>query len=452
MSDRAGFFERDITPKAPVYLAGFPSRRTPSEGVDDPLFLRIMALEDDARNRAALVTADLLKCPKDMAWRTKQWAEKTLGIPSSSLIINFSHTHCAPALFIQECYPHWAIDVGYVRELEQTIREGLTAAVRCLEPVRVRYGLHQAHFGVNRRAPDPERPGKVRLGQNPDGYYDPDMPVLSFHRPQDNGLKAIFYSYACHPTSKHANLVSADYPGELSRCLKDGLGENVVTLFGQGAGASIMTRFRCGTPEERASYARQWRDVAEEMGNFVRSNQMREIQLDIASAEHEFEIPCDMSKRLSEEELLEWADPSEPEIKRFVRPANREICRLWACGMLERFRTGTVPRGFVMHATRMRLAPDLQILALSGEVTAEIGRLVKDAEQDSETIFLGYCSYTDAYIPTSAMLPEEGHEATYSIYFHVRPAPFVKQIEEIILREIRTGTGFSRGSQDRSSG
>ena len=61
-----------------------------------------------------LVTADLLKLPRDMAWRTKLWAERTLGLPGAALIINLSHTHAAPALFPQTCYPQWGLDVDYV--------------------------------------------------------------------------------------------------------------------------------------------------------------------------------------------------------------------------------------------------------------------------------------------------------------------------------------------------
>ena len=102
---KAGFFEQDVTPTRPVFLAGYPSRAEPSEGADDPLYLRIVAVEGVMGERVVIVTADLLKFPKDMAWRTKAWAEAELGLPSANLVINLSHTHCAPALFYQECYP-----------------------------------------------------------------------------------------------------------------------------------------------------------------------------------------------------------------------------------------------------------------------------------------------------------------------------------------------------------
>ena len=436
MPDKAGFFVKDVTPAGPVYLAGYPSRNEPSVGVDTPLFLRIMALEDENGQRAVVVTADLLKFPKDMAWRTKRWAEEELGLPSSSLVINLSHTHCAPVLFHQMCYPQWALDVDYVRGFEENVREGIRGALGDLQPVRVRYALHQAHFGVNRRCPDPERPGKVKLGRNPEGYYDPDMPVLAFHRLEDDALVALFYSYACHPTSKSGGLVSADYPGELSRELKRVLGDDLVTPFAQGAGASIAPRCGCRSDEDKAAYAECWLGVASDMADLMGSGRMREIRLAISSREREFALPYDMEQMPSVKELKLYADPKEPPIDKFIRPANRQILRLWAGGIIECLRTGSLPKGFGMHTARLSLSSDVQIVTLSGEVTAEVGRMVKDAEGDIDTIFLGYCSYTDAYIPTAAMLPEEGHEATYSMYFHLRPAPFVKDIDSILLREV----------------
>jgi hypothetical protein len=320
--------------------------------------------------------------------------------------------------------------------LEATIRRGVQQALDDLQPVRIRYGLHQAHFGISRRRPDALRRGKVTMAPNPEGYYDPDLPILTFHTPDDRAFRALFYSYGCHPTSKSGNRISADYPGELSRALRRALGENVITLFAQGAGASVMPRHGCRTAEERAAYAARWEAVARDMAVFVQKGRMQDVSLAISSAEREFHIPYDMSQMLSEDDLMLCADPAEPPLPWFTRPANREILRLWAAGILEKIRTGTLPDGFAMHATRLRLSAALQIIGLSGEVTAEVGRRVKEAEKPLSTLFLGYCSYTDAYIPTAAMLPEEGHEAAYSMYFHMRPAPFVKEIDDIILREV----------------
>ena len=445
---KAGFFVKDVTPERPVYLAGYPSRRTPSEGVDDPLFLRILALEDDRGSRAVLVTADLLKCPRALTWRTKMWAEKTLGLPSAALMVNLSHSHCVPALAHQSCYPHWALDVDYVREFECSVREGIRAALGDLQPVRIRYGCHQAHFGVNRRCPDPERPGRVvKMRPNPEGCYDPDLPLFTFHRVADERLLGVLFSYGCHPTSKGGNRVSADYPGELSRALKETFGGEVVTLFAQGAGGSVMPRWRCRTDEERRVYRDRWHAAAADMSRAIQSgSRMREIVPALTVSEREFGIPYDRRQLLSPDELLYYADPAEPPIERVVRPASRQILRLWANTILEQLRTGSLPEAYRAHVTCWKLTADLQVVGLSGEVTAELGRLIKNDQAQRETVFLGYCGYTDAYLPTASMLPEEGHEALCSIFFHERPAPFVEKIDNVVLSEVRAACSETSGN------
>ena len=398
--------------------------------------MRIAAIEDADGNRAVLLTADLLKFPRDMAWRTKQWAQAELDIPSAAVVLNLSHTHSAPALFYQPCYPQWALDVEYIRDLEATIRKGIRAAVDDLRPARIRYGLHQAHFGVSRRKPDPDRPGFVTLGIHDDGYYDPDMPVLAFSDPETDALRAVFYAYGCHPTSNTDNVISADWPGVMAKTFAHRFGADVPVLFAQSAGGSVMPRYNRRTDQERAEYADRWAAEADKIADFIQSGDLREIQPAIAVSEREFELPYDKTKYPDDAQLAKWSDPTEPDLGRFVRPANRQITRLWANWVLENQRMGTLADGFRMHTARIRLAPDLQVLTMSGEVTAQVGRMIKDAQTGADTIFLGYCSYTDAYIPTADMLPHEGHEALYSVYFHERPAPFTPDIDNILKREV----------------
>ena len=423
---KAGLFECDITPPGRIYLAGYPHRNEPSKGVADPLFLRMLALEDRAGERVVLVTSDLLKFPRDMSWRTKKWCEETFGLKSSALVLNTSHTHCAPGLFHQECYPQWPVDAGYVRRLESLIREGIESALKDLRPARITFGIQQAHFGVSRRLPDPELGGKVRMAPNEKGYYDPDLPVMAVYDAGCATPKAILYSYACHPTSRSGFEVSADYPGDISRGLKKALGNGVMTLFAQGAGASIMPRKLDGA----------WDGIAADIASFATSEKMQELELSLKTAEKEFVIPYDMEKLPLQDELLALCDPAEESIPKEWRPANRAIVRHWANFIYEKVRTNSLDKGFRMHLTRIGLNENTQIIALSGEVTAEVGRMIKDALPGKRTMFLGYCSYTDAYIPTARMIPEGGHEGVASMFFHMRPAPFVKEIDDIIRKEV----------------
>ncbi len=430
----AGFAELDATPPVGVYLAGYPGRNEPSDGVDDPLYVRAMALEDDAGARVVLVTGDLLKLPRDLTWRTKLWAERTLGLPSAALIIELSHTHASPGLFPQTCYPQWPLNVDYVCRFEQAVRDAITAALAHLQPAELRYGLSQAHFGVSRRQPQPELGGRVTMAPNAEGYYDPDLPVFACH--VGGKLRAVAYSYACHPTSKSSLHISADWPGQVSQGLKAELGQDVVTLFAQGAGASIMPRKSQREGEEE--YAAYWREVAHGLAAFATSDEMQPLALSLQATEKEFDLPYDLGRVPPLATLLELTDPADSPVPDEFRPANRSILRLWARWVLEHQRAGTLPEAFRMHLTRWQLAEGLQLLGMSGEVTAEVGRAIKDLFPPGQTVFLGYCSYTDAYIPTAAMLPEGGHEALCSVFFHDRSAPFTADIDGIIAREVRS--------------
>jgi hypothetical protein len=75
---------------------------------------------------------------------------------------------------------------------------------------------------------------------NPDGAVVPWVDVLRVDR-LDEGPAAILFSHAAHPVIIHgaSRLVSADYPGFASKKLKERLGGNVTTMFGQAFGANI---------------------------------------------------------------------------------------------------------------------------------------------------------------------------------------------------------------------
>jgi hypothetical protein len=55
---RAGFASADITPSLPVKLYGYASRKTYSEGIHDPLSVRVAAFENNG-NKIILVSTDI---------------------------------------------------------------------------------------------------------------------------------------------------------------------------------------------------------------------------------------------------------------------------------------------------------------------------------------------------------------------------------------------------------
>ncbi len=56
---KAGTARQAITPKEPLWMAGYGARNKPSEGAVHDLWAKALALQDPAGNRVLLVTLDL---------------------------------------------------------------------------------------------------------------------------------------------------------------------------------------------------------------------------------------------------------------------------------------------------------------------------------------------------------------------------------------------------------
>src|SRR5262245_24213738 len=61
---RAGTGRADITPDGPVWMAGYGNRNKPSEGVEQPLNVKALALQYQKDTPLLLITADIIGFPR----------------------------------------------------------------------------------------------------------------------------------------------------------------------------------------------------------------------------------------------------------------------------------------------------------------------------------------------------------------------------------------------------
>ena len=102
--------------------------------------------------------------------------------------------------------------------------------------------------------------------------------------------------------------------------------------------------------------------------------------------------------------------------------------------MIECIRTDTMPTGNDLHMTMIKLSDEIQIVGMSCEIAAELGRMVKDLFPNQKTIFLGYCYEDDYYVPSKSMILEGGYETDRSRYLGLHPGRYVLEIDDIITR------------------
>src|SRR4051794_15194495 len=69
---KAGVARVDTTPRAPVWMSGYASRSSPSQGVAHSLFAKALALADASGHRAVWVTCDIIGFNRAFAGRVAE--------------------------------------------------------------------------------------------------------------------------------------------------------------------------------------------------------------------------------------------------------------------------------------------------------------------------------------------------------------------------------------------
>jgi len=92
----AGVAKAVITPREPVWMAGFGSRNRPSEGVRQDIYARALALKDTSGKTSVILTLDLVAVDRRMADEVAARCLARFGVPWDRLLLNVSHTHSGP--------------------------------------------------------------------------------------------------------------------------------------------------------------------------------------------------------------------------------------------------------------------------------------------------------------------------------------------------------------------
>jgi len=240
---RAAAIKMDITPDD---LSGLTNLwGTPLEGVHDPIFLRVLVVENGIQI-AAIVAADLVEFGDTQPLR--QRIENEIGIPASHILITASHDHSAPRA--GQVTPGATAQVGGPATLSYTdfVYDKLVEAVRqakaALQPARVGVGSGEVDVNTNR---DVYTPQGWKLGTNPDGPSDKTVWVIKFESLAGEPI-AILMNYAVHSVAigPQNRLITGDMAGAAERTVEEFFQNKSVALWTMGAAGDQNPRFMDG--------------------------------------------------------------------------------------------------------------------------------------------------------------------------------------------------------------
>jgi len=417
---KAGTARDRITPPLPFWLTGYASRTNPAATVNTELWAKALALEDRQGHRLVIVTSDLIGLPREVSEAVADYALQKHRLPRSAILLNSSHTHSGPVV-----WPNLRIMFGfdaaetrhaeaYARSLILSLITIVDAALTDLGPANLEVGHGTAGFAINRRQPTPQG---VRIGQNPTGPVDHDVPVLKV-TDRNAKLRAVLFGYACHNTTLGGDFyqVDGDYAGAAQRLLES-----------SHPGSTALFLMLCGgdqNPHPRGTLA-QVDQHGQELASAVEqvlTRPMAPVRSPIRTAWQEIDLEF-----ASHDRAVFEKETSDGSVFR------RRRAQL----MLEAYDANRPVRRIAYPVQAARLGNDLTFLALGGEVVVDYALRAKHEYPAENLVVAGYCNDVPCYIASRRVLEEGGYEAVDSMIYYGQPGPLAEGVEETIFTAIR---------------
>jgi hypothetical protein len=420
---KAGLAKAVITPEKGVWLAGYGTKRPPDGKLHD-LWMKALALEDNAGNRAVLITSDFQGVPRVMSDRVFAQIRDKYRLERKDVMFTFSHNHCGPRLG-DDLVDYYPVDEDQVALVEEYTDQMVTRAVALvgealskLAPASLQIGEGRATFAVNRRN-NREADIPMLLEQKTPlvGPVDHTVPVLTVTRP-DGRLDAILFGYACHPTTLSFFTWCGDYPGFAQLELEE-----------RHPGALAMFVNTCGGDQN--PLPRRKVELCERYGHLLAlgveealKDPLRPVSGGLRTAFELVELPY--LKVMTREELEGYSKE------------DNAIRARWATRMLKRLDAGdTFPPSYPYPLHAWSLGKELLFIGQGAETVVDYALRFK-SEFGPGTWVLGYVDDMISYIPSRRVWEEGGYEGGSNLYEYGRPAlRWSGEVEDVIAKGVR---------------
>jgi hypothetical protein len=413
---KAGMARMNITPDAPIRMAGYAARLKPSEGAIQPLWLKALALSDGRNGRVIFITADLIGWPRALTDAIAAEAQKRWNLDRSALLFNASHTHSGPIVYpsLPTMFALPADDERVVRAYSAALRakalEAIGQALDDLTPVRLTLHSGQAAFAVNRR----ERVnGAIRIGVNPAGPVDHAVPILRADGPGGK-LRALLFGYACHNTTLTGQFqqLSGDYAGFAQSAL-------------ESAHPGVMALFMALTGADQNPHPRSRLDLAKTHGDALAAA----VSAAMATPGEPVKGRIRTALTITE---LPFAPHTREQFEAELKDKNEAVVRR-ARAMLQAYDERRPMNQLLYPVQAVRLGEAVTVVALAGEVVVDYALLLRARYPKARLVVAGYSNDLPGYIPSRRILAEGGYEAVESMPYFGLPGPFAPEVEDRVL-------------------
>jgi neutral ceramidase len=419
----------DLEPPAGIWMSGFAARIASSTGTHDPIMARAVLL-DDGRARLLVVCCDLIGLvPVAAAQLRERIAAATDGaIPGASVLVACTHTHSGPASMPLRGVMGFLDGSWSTRSAERIVALAAGLVGR-LQPARFTCASATvAGIGFNRQ--DATRPVDELL-------------VVAGIDADDGTPIATIANYATHAVVLGPGnlLLSADYPGELARCIEAERGGT--GLFLQGA---------CGDVDPAVLRERGWgtctfedaRGIGEQLARAALAALHRAPRSDDAAIRVERSVvDVPLEPAMGEVRLRELIAGFEADRRKAVDgPRNREAETTaeamldWAGEVRHALDAGRFPVSVPAEVFAAGIGGEYRILGVPFETYSDIAVAVRRRLPGLTVAFAGCANGLYGYCATGWAKQQGGYGPGESHrWFPLLLSPIAREAEALIVEE-----------------
>ena len=404
---KVGLARTVITPKGPVWLAGYGSMRIPDGKLHD-LWMKAIAFEDQQGARAVLITSDFQGVPRSMSDRVFARLASEQGPTRAQVMLTFSHNHCGPRLG-DDLIDYYPVDADqeklvaqYTDEMVEATVKLVAEAVKNLAPAHLKQGIGKATFAVNRRNNrEADVPMLMAEGKPLVGPVDHSVPILTATRPGGQ-IVACLFGYACHPTTLSFLTWCGDYPGFAQEEL-------------EAAHPGMMAMFVNTCGGDQNPLPRRTVELCRKYGHELAVGVEQALQGESTSVGG----PLKTAFTLVDLPYLEVM--TREALDGFSKDSNALKAR-WATRLLKKLENGhrfESAYPYPLHA--WSFGDDMLFVGMGAETVVDYALRFK-SEFGPGTWVMGYADDMIAYIPSRRVWLEGGYEGGWNLYEYGRPA------------------------------
>ena len=385
---KAGAAIRDITPKAPIQLCGYPESPI-STGTHDPFYIAAFYFAD-AQTKILYLTADLLFFARARVDKITAEISGKTGVAQENILLAATHTHYGPApdcdIYNEAFGPELCPE--YMENVQRCAVEAAVEAVEHAFEAKLGYGSgfcgKEQGIGGNRH--DPEKYAQ-----------DPEVQLLAIADETDT-VRGILTGYALHPTvlPTDTTLASTDYVGYLRRTVEQAY-PGAVFGFVQGCSGNQSSRYYRHEQSYREA-ARFGSTIGGEAVRVLAGLSFQPVQTPIA-AKRIWYAPSHMRRIPPYAEAKKTAEKARADYETLVRRHAPEAdCRSAECTKIGTEIMLSYARDAEKYGTEAVLATNtpielhvvqlggLAIASVAAEVFVEVGLAVKKASPFAMTM------------------------------------------------------------------